>query len=138
MIKAGKRFTATTADVFPEGCVLVPGSITEAMEYDEHGKSGQARDKVTGQLVWQCRVMDNDSTLGARSRETVVKILSDRMPVSPVGDRYDAVEFDGLTITPYVDSGRCRGTGKCTARMAFSLRTTGLKAVRNPAAKDAA
>jgi hypothetical protein len=67
-----------------------------------------------------------------------VKILSDRMPVSPVGDRYDAVEFDGLTITPYVDSGRCRGTGKCTARMAFSLRTTGLKAVRNPAAKDAA
>jgi hypothetical protein len=68
----------------------VPGPITEAMEYDEHGKSGQARDKVTGQLVWQCRVMDNDSTLGSRSRETVVKILSDRMHTScPVSARQD-------------------------------------------------
>jgi hypothetical protein len=39
------------SDVFPAGCVFVPGSIGEAVEYDERGKSGQARDKLTGQPV---------------------------------------------------------------------------------------
>ena len=47
------------------------------------------------------------------------------------------MEFEGLTVTPYVDNGRCQGQGRCGARMAFSLRASGLKAAR-PAAKDVA
>jgi hypothetical protein len=39
-------------------------------------------------------------------------------------------------VTAYVDSGRCQGRGKCAARMAFSLRATGMKAARP--AKDVA
>jgi hypothetical protein len=51
------------------------------------------------------------------------------------------VEFEGLQVTPYVDTGRCQGKGRCGARMAFSLRATGIKASRSAAAqpgKDAA
>ena len=41
----------------------------------------------------------------------------------------------------YVDNGRCQGKGRCGARMAFSLRATGIKAARPAVAqpgKDAA
>ena len=41
-------------------------------------------------------------------------------------------------MTAYVDSGRCQGRGKCAARMAFSLRATGIKAATRAASKDAA
>jgi hypothetical protein len=123
--------------VFPAGCVLVPGSIAEAIDYDESGRSGQARDKLSGQPVWQCRVMDQDPALGSRSRETVVKIVADRMPVSPVGEQWLPVEFPGLTVTPYVDASRCKGNGsRCGARVAFSLRATGIKAAARPASQS--
>ena len=51
------------------------------------------------------------------------------------------MEFEGLQVTPYVDNGRCQGKGRCGARMAFSLRATGIKAARPAVAqpgKDAA
>jgi hypothetical protein len=49
------------------------------------------------------------------------------------------VDFEGLVVTPYVDNGRCQGQGRCGARMAFSLRATGLKPASRPAgSKDAA
>ena len=71
----------------------------------------------------------------------MVKILADQMPQPPTRQLFEAVEFEGLTVTPYVDSGRCQGQGqgsRCKARMAFSLRATGLKAARHAAGKDAA
>jgi hypothetical protein len=130
MLKAGTRLPVGMTDVFPQGCVLVAGSIAEAMEYDEKtGRSSPARDKLTGLPVWQCRVMDQDENLGTRSRETVVKILADRMPASPVGNRWEPVEFDGLRVTPYVtDKGR----------MAYSIRATAIKPARPQQGKDAA
>ena len=79
-----------------------------------------------------------DPELEGRPRETVVKILADRMPVPPTRTPFEAVEFEGLHVTPYVDSGRCQGRGRCTARMAFSLRAAGIKAAARPVSKDAA
>ena len=126
------------ADVFSHGCHLVPDSIAEAIDYDEKtGRRSQAVDKVTGKPVFQCRVVDMDPELEGRSREVVVKILADRMPVPPTRTPFEAVEFEGLVVTPYVDNGRCQGKGRCGARMAFSLRATGLKAAR-PVNQDAA
>jgi hypothetical protein len=126
------------ADVFPHGCHLVPDSIAEAIDYDEKTRQrSQAVDKVTGKPVFQCRVVDMDPELEGRSREVVVKILADRMPVPPTRTPFEAVEFEGLVVTPYVDNGRCQGQGRCGARMAFSLRATAIKAAR-PAAKDVA
>ena len=137
-IRTGNRFPVSMADVFSHGCHLVPDSIAEAIDYDEKtGRRSQAVDKLTGKPVFQCRVVDMDPELEGRSREVVVKILADRMPVPPTRTPFEAVEFEGLVVTPYVDNGRCQGKGRCGARMAFSLRATGLKAAR-PVNKDAA
>ena len=134
----GTRFPVNQQQIFPAGCHLMPDSITEAIDYDEQTRTRTpAIDKITGKRVFQCRVADMDPELEGRSRETVVKILADRPPSPPTGQRFELVEFDGLQVTPYVDSGRCQGKGKCAARMAFSLRATGIKAAR-PVAKDAA
>ena len=68
--------------------------------------------------MFQCRVVDLDPELAGRSREVVVKILADRMPVPPTRAPFEPVEFDRLTVTPYVtDKGR----------LAFSLRAMGMK-----------
>jgi hypothetical protein len=109
------------------------------MDYDEKtGARTPARDKYTGQPVYQVRVMDMDPELEGRSRETVVKILADRAPTPPTRQDFERVEFEGLHVTPYVDTGRCQGRGRCGARMAFSLRATGMKAARPAPSKDAA
>jgi hypothetical protein len=134
----GVRLPVAHAEVFPHGCHLVPDSITEAQAWDEATRTrSPAADKVTGKRVWQVRVMDMDPALEGRSREVVVKVAADRAPAAPTGTPFELVEFEGLTVTPYVDTGRCKGQARCGARMAFSLRATGIKAAR-PAAKDAA
>jgi hypothetical protein len=139
-LRNGSRLHVGMQDVFPHGCHLVPDSIIEAQDYDEStGRRSPAIDKHTGQRVFSCRVMDMDPELEGRSRETVVKILADRMPVPPTRAPFELVEFEGLQVTPYVDNGRCAGKGRCNARMAFSLRATGMKAATRPATgKEAA
>jgi hypothetical protein len=138
-LTSGIRLPVTMQQVFPRGCHLMPDSITEAQDYDEKTRTrSPAIDKLTGKRVFQCRVADMDSELEGRSRETVVKILADRPPSPPTGTPFELVEFDGLHVTPYVDSGRCQGQGRCNARMAFSLRATGIKAARPAASRDAA
>lgn len=131
-LRNGSRFGVSMADVFSHGCHLVPDSISEAQDYDERTKRRTPSiDKVTGTRVYQCRVVDMDPDLEGRSRETVVKILADRMPVPPTRQPFEPVEFDGLQVTPYVtDKGR----------MAYSLRASGIKAARlaPQASKDAA
>jgi hypothetical protein len=129
-LRNGSRFGVSNQEVFPHGCHLLPDSIAEAIDYDEKTKTRRpAVDKVTGKRVWQCRVQDMDSDLAGRSRETVVKILADQMPQPPTRTLFEPVEFDGLQVTPYVTD---RG------RLAYSLRATGIKAVRTHAGKDAA
>ncbi len=138
-LKNGSRLAVSMSDVFPHGCHLMPDSISEAQDYDEQTRTRRpAIDKLTGQRVFQVRVVDMDPELEGRSREVVVKVLADREPSPPTRTPFELVEFENLTVTPYVDSGRCQGRGKCTARMAFSLRATGMKAARPVASKDAA
>ena len=129
-LNPGTRLPVSMTAVFPAGCNLVPGSITEAQDYDEKTRQrSPSVDKLTGKPVFQCRVMDMDPDLEGRSREVVVKIIAERMPVPPTRQPFEPVEFDGLVVTPYVtDKGR----------MAYSLRATGIKAAARPIAKDAA
>jgi hypothetical protein len=118
------------------------GSLAEVKDFDENTRAQTpAVDKVTGLRVWQVRVHDNDHTMPEnRSREVVVKLLADKEPVVPGHGQFVPVEFDGLTLTPYVDSSRCTGQGRCRSRAAFSLRATGIKPARAmpQAGKDAA
>jgi hypothetical protein len=129
-LRNGSRFAVGMADVFSHGCHLMPDSIVEAQDYDEKTKRRTPSvDKLTGRKVFQCRVVDMDPDLEGRSREVVVKILSDRMPAPPTRAPFELVEFDGLVVTPYVND---------KGRMAYSLRATGIKAAARPAQKDAA
>ena len=97
--KNGSRLPVGMQNVFPNGCHLVPGSITEAMDYDEAtGRRSPAVDKYTGKPVFQCRVSDRDRGLEGRAREVVVKILADRMPAPPTGTAFELVEFEGLLV----------------------------------------
>jgi hypothetical protein len=133
MLKGGTRFQVTQADVFPHGCHLVPDSISEAIDYDEDAKRrSPAVDKLTGKPVFQVRVIDLDPELSGRSREVVVKVVADRMPVPPTRAQFEPVEFENLTVTPYVIDR--------TKRLGYSLRATGIKAGRPMAqpGKDAA
>jgi hypothetical protein len=119
-LKGGTRFKVTMADVFPNGCNLVPASIAEAQDFDERtGRRSPAKDKVTGQRVFSCRVMDMDPELDGRSREVAVKILADVQPVPPTGTPFEAVEFEGMTVTPYTND---------KGRMAYSFRATAILA----------
>ena len=128
-LRNGSRFAVSMAIVFPDGCYLVPDSFSEVRDYDEKTKvRTPSVDKVTGKRVFQCRVVDMDQELEGRSRETVVKIVADYMPVNPTKAAFEAVEFENLTVTPYINDKN---------RMAYSLRATGLKAAVRPAAPPA-
>jgi hypothetical protein len=50
------------------------------------------------------------------------------LPDAPSGSPFVPVEFEGMTATPYVDTGRCQGKGRCAARQAYSLKATGVRA----------
>jgi hypothetical protein len=52
------------------------------------------------------------------------------LPDTPAGSPFTPVEFEGLMATPWVDASRCKAkeTGRCGARMAYSLKATGFRA----------
>jgi hypothetical protein len=119
-LKGGARFRVEHGEVFPAGCLLVPGSIGPVEDYDEATRlRTPAHDKGTGLGLYQARVIDRDPALGTRARETVVKIAARHQPLPPSDEVMCEVEFEGLTVTPYVND---RG------RLAYSLRASGLHA----------
>ena len=95
----------------------------------------QQADKVTGLPLWVVEVINADPE--ARQRTVKVKVAAQVQPVlppPPPGSPFTPVEFEGLTVTPYVDAGRCNAkeTGKCGARMAYSLKATGVRSPSRP------
>ncbi|MBB6350298.1 hypothetical protein FHU36_006870 [Nonomuraea muscovyensis] len=134
----------TFAMVFPHGCYVV-GEVEPVKDFDASagGRFVQARDKQTGELVWQVAVMDGDPTLKPAQKTVAVKILAPVQPVPPApmpGLPFTPVEFDGLTVTPYVNA---------AGRLAYSIKVREMHAPRTtapttqtaskaPAGKDAA
>jgi len=120
-LKAGVRFAVGFEDVFPNGCVLTPDAVSEGQDYNEATKVRvPSRDKVTGQRVWNVRVMDMDEELKGRAREVVIKVLADHQPVPDNGAPFSPVEFAGMTVTPYIAQ---------NGRMAYSYRATGFRSI---------
>jgi hypothetical protein len=90
----------------------------------------QQADKATGLPLWVIEVIDADPE--ARQRTVKVKVAAQYQPVlpeAPAGAPFTPVEFEGLTATPWVDASRCKAkeTGKCGARMAYSLKASGVR-----------
>ena len=119
--------------VFPAGAYAA-GKIEMVRDFDRSSgdRVVQQADKHSGLPLWVVEVIDADET--ARQRTVKVKIAAQVQPVLPPpapGSPFTPVEFDGLTATPYVDTGRCQGNngkGKCGARQAYSLKATGVRA----------
>ena len=120
------------AHVFPHGAYAA-GQFEAVRDFE--ASSGdrfvQSKDKATGAPLWAVEVIDADPE--ARQRTVKVKVAAQYQPVlpdGPAGSPFVPVEFEGLQATPYVDASRCRAkeTGKCGARMAYSLKATGVRA----------
>jgi hypothetical protein len=113
--------------------VLPAGAYAESVEpvrdFDA-SKSGtvgvQARDKLTGHPLWTVNVYDPDPQ--ARTKALKVKIAAPVQPVLPEaigGMPFRPVEFDGMTVTPYVND---------KGRLAYSYRATAVRGVTPRAA----
>jgi hypothetical protein len=117
--------------VFPYGCLLL--GLEPAIDFDPRGQADdQLRDKETGERVWLGKLLDLDPAAGkfGASKEIKAKIVAPVQPVPPVSavpGYPPMVELTDITLTPYVDSQRCNGSGsKCKARLAWSIRVTGI------------
>jgi hypothetical protein len=111
-------------DVFPHGCFVV-GEVEPVRDFDRSTKDSvvQAVDKDSGQLVWSVEVIDADPE--ARDKVVRVKIAAGVRPVPPEvasGVPFRPVEFEGLTVTPYVAT---PATGR--PRLAYSFRASGMR-----------
>ena len=117
--------------VFPDGAYAA-GKFEMVRDFDRSSgdRVVQQIDKATGLPLWVVEVIDADEA--ARQRTVKVKVAAQVQPVLPspaAGSPFTAVEFEGLTATPYVDASRCQGgKDKCGARLAYSLKATGVRA----------
>jgi hypothetical protein len=128
-----QRMRVNFDDVFPEGA-LMRGEVTAVEDFDAiqrakaEGKEPgdvQVRDKLTGERVWEVRVVDLDDEAGKGQGEVTVKIAAEHQPVPPPrveGQKLRPVEFEGLTVTGWIDD---RGN---RPKLAWSLRAEGMRA----------
>jgi len=127
------------ADVFPSGAFVV-GDVEAVRDFDKSTPERfvQAKDKDTGELVWAVPVLDADEAAPKGAKTVVVKISAPVQPVPPeavAGLPFRPVEFDGLTVTPYVDDKRNRVAYSLRAR-AMRAPATGTKTPSKPAGAD--
>ena len=127
-------FPVEFGTVFPSGAYAA-GGFDMVRDFDRSSADRiiQQADKTTGLPVWVIEVIDADPE--ARQRTVKVKVAAQYQPVlpdAPAGSPFIPVEFEGMHATPYVDASRCNGDDngrhKCRARLAYSLKATGIRA----------
>jgi hypothetical protein len=129
-------FPVEFGTVFPSGAYAA-SPVEKVRDFDRSSGDRiiQQEDKATGLPLWVIEVINPDPE--TRQRTVKVKIAAQYQPVLPdntAGPPFIPVEFEGMQAIPYVDSSRCQGggngdgKGKCKARMAYSLKATGVRA----------
>jgi hypothetical protein len=118
------RFKVNHGDVFMHGAFLV-SDVEQVRDFEKSTRERpvQAIDKESGLPVWSVSVLDADPDARKDSKTLTVKVAATHQPVPPEampGLPFRPVEFEGLTITPYLDDKR--------NRVAYSLRATGMRA----------
>ena len=91
--------------VFPDGAYAA-GVFETVRDFDrsQGDRFVQQLDKGTGLPLWAVDVIDADPQ--ARHRTVKVKVAAEyqpTLPSAPAGSPFTAVEFTGLTVTPYVN-----------------------------------
>jgi len=109
------------AQVFPRG-LFAAGVFEPVRDFDASKAGGrfvQSKDRQSGLPLWQVDVIDADPA--ARDKTVRVKVAAAEQPVlpaAPAGLPFVAVEFAGLTVTPYVNQ---------AGRLGYSLRASGVR-----------
>jgi hypothetical protein len=129
------RFKVSMGDVFPHGAYVV-SEVEPVRDFDKSTRERpvQATDKESGQLVWSVSVLDADPDARKDAKTVTVKISAPVQPIPPeamAGLPFRPVEFDGLTVTPYVNENGGR------ARIAYSLRASAMRAPQIGSGKPA-
>ena len=123
---------------FPHGALF--RGVQAATDFDKRGKGGdeQARDKDTGERIWTVTLLDLDPQAAKFGRDVVkVKVIAPVQPVPPesqVPGYPAAVELVDLVLVPWVDDSKCKSGGNCRARLAYSMRATGIRPAQMRAA----
>ncbi|OJY49533.1 plasmid replication, integration and excision activator [Pseudonocardia sp. 73-21] len=120
------RFKVNHGDVFPHGAYVV-GEVEPVRDFERSTRERpvQATDKESGLLVWSVSVLDPDPDARKDAKTVTVKISAPHQPVPPeaiAGMPFRPVEFDGLTVTPYLNENGGR------ARVAYSFRAAAMRA----------
>ncbi len=118
------RFCVAMDEVFPHGAYVV-SEVEPVRDFDKSTRERpvQALDKESGLPVWSVSVLDADPAARKNEKTVTVKIAAPHQPVPPApapGMPFAAVEFDLLTVTPYVDDKR--------GRVAYSFRAREMRA----------
>jgi hypothetical protein len=139
MSASNQRYPVPHDLIFPHGCYLVT-EVEPARDFALSTRDNfvQQLDKETGRPIWTAMAHDADPTVRKNEKTFEIKFVCDVQPVPPpavAGTPFRPVEFDGLTVTPYVDDKGCKPARqgeqhRCRARIAFSLRATGMRAPR--------
>jgi len=120
------KFPVAMGDVFPHGAFVV-SEVEPVRDFDKSspGRPVQQTDKESGLPVWSVSVLDADPEARRTDKTVTVKIAAPHQPVPPeaaAGLPFRPVEFDGLTVTPYVQESGGR------PRVAYSFRAAGMRA----------
>ncbi|MFP5069105.1 plasmid replication, integration and excision activator [Pseudonocardia nantongensis] len=123
------KFPVAMGDVFPHGAFVV-SEVEPVRDFDKSapGRPVQQNDKESGLPVWSVSVLDADPEARRADKTVTVKIAATHQPVPPeaaAGLPFRPVEFDGLTVTPYVQESGSR------PRVAYSFRATAMRAPGN-------
>ncbi|PRX92127.1 plasmid replication, integration and excision activator [Allonocardiopsis opalescens] len=92
-------------------------------------------DKATGLPVWAVEVIDADPNARGKAKSVKVKVAAEVCPTLPDevgGLPFRPVEFEQMTVTPYVEEVGSR------SRVAYSLRARGVRAPGGGGARRAA
>ncbi|MGH3781730.1 MAG: plasmid replication, integration and excision activator [Pseudonocardiaceae bacterium] len=125
--RSGAGSGCRRATCFPAGAFV---EAVRDFEKSTAEKFAQAKDEETGGLLWSVLVLDADETAPKNTKTMVVKITAPVQPVPPravAGLPFRPVEFEGLTVSPYLDDKR--------NRVACSLQA---RVMRPPVARDKA
>ncbi|MGE0300117.1 MAG: plasmid replication, integration and excision activator [Dehalococcoidia bacterium] len=130
------KFKVSMEDVFPHGAYLV-SEVEPVRDYDKStpARPVQATDKESGLLMWAVSVLDADPEARRGDKTVTVKIAAAHQPIPPEaapGMPFRPVEFDGLTVTPYVNE-----SSGGRPRIAFSLRASGMRPPHTGAGRTA-
>jgi hypothetical protein len=118
------RFRVSMEDVFPLGAFVV-SEVEPVRDFEKSTRERpvQARDRESGLPVWSVSVLDADPAARKSDKTVTVKLAAEYQPVPPEmvgGMPFAAVEFEGLSVTPYLDDKR--------GRVAYSLRAREMRA----------